>query len=392
MKVLKVLHELSSDALSELHKSRREAVWASVGGVLRGGRLWLSYIGRHIDTNAGEKHAIKRVDRLLGNKHLCSERVAWYRWIAQQSVGSSTHPIILVDWSNADLREEHYILRAALAVGGRALPLYEEVVGRLSDPQVEKRLLHRLAGILPQGCCPIIVSDAGFRTPWFRAVESMGWYYVGRVRHRNLVCPKDQHKWFSNKDLYEQANTRPKCVGEFHITKSSPFHTRLFVYKGKPKGRKYYVPHGTPARKKPGEVAREPWLLATNLPHGLRSAHRVVAIYRRRMQIEESFRDLKSPRCGFALRQNLGRDPQRIANLLLLCALAMLALWVMGLFGYQHGHHRLLQANTEKRRRVLSVVFVGKRLIAKQQPVLLSQLRQAIELLRASAIEQLHNY
>ncbi len=65
MQVLKLLHEMSSEALYGVHLGRRLSVWAAVGGLLRGRRLWLTHIGRSIDSGTSEKHAIKRVDRLL---------------------------------------------------------------------------------------------------------------------------------------------------------------------------------------------------------------------------------------------------------------------------------------------------------------------------------------
>ncbi len=43
---------------------------------------------------------------------------------------------------------------------------------------------------------------------------------------------------------------------------------------------------------------REPWLLAVSPSLSNLSAQAVVAIYAQRMQIEESFRDLKSERFG----------------------------------------------------------------------------------------------
>ena len=396
MQAVKLLHELSAQSLGQIHQRRRESLWAGVSGVLRGGRLSLTHIGRHLDTQAGEKHAIKRIDRLLSNTHLWDERVQCYRWIGSVTVSSTQHPIVLVDWSNADQRQEHYILRAALAVGSRAIPLYEEVHTRLSDPKVERRFLQRLADVLPGECVPIIVSDAGFRTPWFKAAASMGWYYVGRIRHRHLVCEPGQEQWRSNKAFYRQANSRPKCLGEYFITRNTPWRTRLYLYKAKPKGRTYYTAYGKPARarhcEKPAASAREPWLLATNLPHGLRSAHRIVAIYRRRMQIEEGFRDLKSTRNGLAFRHNLGRNPRRLAILLLIAALATLALWLLGLYARQAGIDRKLQANTVRNKAVLSVIFIGQRLVARDETVPITQLRAAIEQLRLRAVEQLSNF
>lgn len=191
---------MSGDALISVHLRRRLTVWAGVGGLLRGRRLWLTHIGRSLDTGTTEKHAIKHVDRLLGNRQLTGERLQWYQWIARLLVSECAHPVVLVDWSNLDQRQELTVLRAALAVGGRAIPLYEAVAYRYANVKVEKRFLKRLKDILPAGRCPILVSDAGFRTPWLRLVESMGWYYVGRIRHRHLVAQGDACEWDSNKN------------------------------------------------------------------------------------------------------------------------------------------------------------------------------------------------
>lgn len=52
-----------------------------------------------------------------------------------------------------------------------------------------KRFLQRLPEVPPKVECPIVVTDAGFRAPWFRAVEAMGWHGLGRLRDRNYLRP-----------------------------------------------------------------------------------------------------------------------------------------------------------------------------------------------------------
>ena len=49
------------------------------------------------------------------------------------------------------------------------------------------------------------------------------------------------------------------------------------------------------------------------------------------MQIEQSFRDLKSHRYGCAFEDTLTRDPRRLEMLLLIHALASLVAWLEGL-------------------------------------------------------------
>jgi hypothetical protein len=65
------------------------------------------------------------------------------------------------------------LLRASVAVEGRSVTLYEEVhpPRRLNNRRVQDRFLEKLARIRPAGCEPVILTDAGFRSPWFDAVE-----------------------------------------------------------------------------------------------------------------------------------------------------------------------------------------------------------------------------
>jgi len=51
-----------------------------------------------------------------------------------------------------------------------------------NSPVSHNPFLKELAAILPQRCCPLIVTDAGYRNTWFREVERLGWFWLGRVR------------------------------------------------------------------------------------------------------------------------------------------------------------------------------------------------------------------
>lgn len=106
------------------------------------------------------------------------------------------------------------------------------------------------------------------------------------------------------------------------------------------------------------------------------------------MQIEQGFRDLKAPRHGFALRQNRGHRVERVANLLLVSALGVLASWLMGLHGYAWRLHQGMQANTENRRKVLSVFFVGLRLLTRQVSIKRSEFHDALGILHRDVAAQ----
>ncbi len=359
-----LLHKWLSDVLPEMHMKRREALGAVMSGVFRSGKLAVTSFGRAISGKAKEKHNIKRADRLLSNKHVQSERLAIYAALAQQAVGKTQRPIIIVDWSDVDGRRKFYLLRAATPVQGRSMTIYEEVhcVDTKEKRETHKKFLATLKEILPQGCKPIIVTDAGFRNPWFQQVSALGWNFVGRVRNREKVKYSDENCWIGAKSLYSQASTSPKLLQAMILTKSNPLGCSLVLYKAKPKGR---ISRGKMGRKKQSRTslvnsarAREPWLLASSLDAG---AKEIVRIYSTRMQIEEAFRDLKCPRYGLSLYQNGTYKIERLRVLVMIGSLTTAFAWLLGKATEIAGKHRMFQANTVSHTTVLSAVFIGVR-------------------------------
>lgn len=83
-------------------------------------------------------------------------------------------------------------------------------------------------------------------------------------------------------------------------------------------------------RKVHSDPEVEPWLLVAS-PSLALSAHQLITLYSRRMWIELSFRDLKSPRYGQAFEDSLTRNGVRIEVLLLLSAMAAFATWLVGM-------------------------------------------------------------
>jgi hypothetical protein len=303
---------------------------------------------------------------LLSNTRLHDERRSIYGFVTRLSIGSQTRPVITIDWSDLDDCKRHFLLRASVALQGRALTLYEQVytVKSKEKPKSHLAFLNTLHAMLPVGCRPIIVSDAGFRTPWFRQVESFGWDWVGRVRNRTLAALAGR-TWQPCKSLYAKASATPKALGQAHLTRTNPFACRLVVYKGKPKGRVHLNRFGRPARnshsRKQAAAQREPWLLATSLPATHSLAKHVVKIYSLRMQIEEAFRDLKSTRFGLSLELHLTYQVERLQVLLLIATLALLVAWLIGRALEITAQHRHYQANTVTDRAVLSTIFIGLR-------------------------------
>jgi len=89
----------------------------------------------------------------------------------------------------------------------------------------------------------------------------------------------------------------------------------------------------------------------------------VVSIYSLRMQIEESFRDLKCHRWGWSLRHCKSRSRARLEILLLVASIAIVIQQLVGLAGEACGLSHRHQANTVRSRRVLSVFLLGAYLL-----------------------------
>ena len=362
MQVLPFLHKTFAYTLPAIHGRRLDAFMTAVGALLHNGALALTALGRALHTQAQPKHAIKRIDRLLGNRHLHAERPLFYRLWLHLLAGNRPHPVLLVDWSPLDRHGAHFLLRMALPIGGRALPVYEKVHTTEGCPKAQQRCLDALEALLPTGCRPIIVSDAGFRRPWFQAVEAKGWFYVGRLRTReDLQLPSGE--WSRATALHPLARDRPQALGDIKLTRRHGFVTQLYLYREKAKGRKDLNTRKQAARSKKSRVCaqreREPWVLLANVPKTANVAKRVVGLYRLRMQIEEGFRDLKNRRFGFDLRRHGCRSAERIEILLLIAAVATYTVLVCGLVEQRRGTARRYQANTERKRPVLSLFYLG---------------------------------
>ena len=80
------------------------------------------------------------------------------------------------------------------------------------------------------------------------------------------------------------------------------------------------------------------------------------------------------------MRYSNSKKPQRVAVLLLIAALATFAQWLAGLVAEAQNWSRLFQANTETKRRVLSVVFIGRRMFNTERftitPTMINQALQ----------------
>ena len=369
MQAQQVLHKLILNSCIDMHKIRRESLEANVMSALTGQRLTVTDLGRSIRSETCHKHNIKRADRLLSNSHLHQERLPIYRSLCHQLIRSQTRPVILIDWSDMDEYKQHFLLRAAIAFEGRSITLYEEVhtIKTKEKLATHQQFLIQLKTMLPSHCCPILVTDAGFRTTWFKSVESLGWDWVGRVRNKHYLRWRTGGRWFDAKQCYQLASSHPRYLGEGVLTVRNQIHCQLVIYQGKLKGRKHKNRLGKIAAnaysRKKAQAQREPWLLATSLSPSSTLAKQVVKLYRCRMQIEEGFRDIKSHRFGFSLNYHRTNSVKRLQVLLLIASLALLVVCILGLALTLSNLQYQFQANSVRHKRVLSINFIGLQMV-----------------------------
>lgn len=351
------------------HAKRWSALWRAVTGLMDGGQLWLTALGRSLPGATSDKHRIKAADRLLGNAAVQRALPKLGAVLATFLVRRIRRPVILIDWTGGG-SSAFYMLCASLRFRGRALPLWSRTfpIKRKCSPSAEREFLQELVELVPRSCRPILVSDAGFHLEWFEAVGGIGWDFVGRLRGRKKAIRNDV--LVSLEELHTLAGKRPKCLGACLLRSKRNMVHRPFrlLLSAKPrlKGRQRLTTLGTKGRntadRQRSTAAREPLLLVTSLTDKSRV---IVDVYRTRMQIEETFRDLKNHRFGWSLEDVGCRTAARIDVLLLVAALAMVAMHLVGLAACLHGLERGLQANTERNRPVFSSFFLAKLVVSR---------------------------
>ena len=360
MRVDRMVLQLCRGCRALVHERRFQAFLAITRAIADSRQLSVTAVGRCIKGRTFPKHGIKRVDRALSNPRMQGECPVFFSALARALIGASQRPVVLVDWTKA--ASNFHALVAAVPVDGRALSIYAEVhpEKKLGNRRVEARFLRALGEILPFGCRPILVTDAGFRGPFLRELQARGWDFVIRLRSNTRMRPIGETDWTSVSELYSTATSRARRLGTFELFRTQKRLTTDLVlaprrqypkkhpWRGRSSGR-----GGLCAKTVAG--GKEPWLLVTSLPL---SAEQIVNIYSKRMQIEETFRDTKNPRFGWCLRHVRSHSAARLTVLLLFAAIAMAAVVLVGMAAEAAGIRWRYQANTRSTR-VLSLFLLG---------------------------------
>ena len=381
MQTQEIVTRLLQCCLPFMHAARWQALRDVAHAAVGGKALTLTALALGTSRDIHLRHRIKCVDRLLANAHLEQECIDAYRALAQEWLSGLPQLLIVVDWSPVTDDMQWHLLRASVVVDGRSITLFEEVHPRkhLAALKVHKQFVKRLATLMPI-CAqpPIVITDAGFRTTWFRLIAKQGWCWIGRTRNRDFVRRQDG-EWFAAKNLYAEATAVATDLGAYEAVRNRPLACRFALIKTKPTGRKLKYPSGKEKRhtqaNKSAECNREPWLLSYSPSLAYLGAAAIVKLYAQRMRIEEQFRDTKNAAHGMGLAQAKSRGKRRLQALLLIAHIAAMAKRLIGEAAQALQLQLQLMSNNIKNRKTISVMTLATRVI--ERPDLLKKILDA---------------
>lgn len=364
----RLLYEAMEEGCPYIHQTRLESVLDVAEGLRESQNLSLSAIGRKLTGEAKVKSKIKKVDRLEGNTKLHKELSGLYKGLSNfvfKYISQDEVLPIIVDLCFMMDDRGIQMLSAEIATKGRSIPLYREVFTEGELKGRANNFLRQLSLNIPKDREVIIIMDAGFYEDWLQAVESFGWYWVLRVRQGKSV-KIGENDWRSIKDWVPDIGKRTANHAKVLLTKKHKHACRIVTTRKDLKGRKAKVSRGRTTSKIASGMysaaAKEPWILATNLPASYKGPQ-VVNLYAKRMQIEESFRDVKSHQLGLGARYIQTKCTYRWSVKMLLAAIVQITYWVIGVIGHSQGMQQLFQANTVKDKKVFSYFTLGKLII-----------------------------
>ena len=324
------------------HAARVRSLADSVVGVVQVGALGIHAIGRGLAAAKGlcDKHAIKQVDRCVGNEKLDVEvlQAAWVKhWCANR-----TEMVVNLDWTEFG-DDGHSMLVLSLQTDhGRSMPLVWKSVdtkslkGRRNGSEDE--LLVRFRSLVPDGIKVTVVADRGFGDQKLYAFlrDDLRFDYI--IRFRGVVAVTDA----AGNSVPARDRTKPD--GRLRVVRGGSVTADMAP-----------VPLVVLVHEK---GMKEGWCLATSRDDLTGST--VKRLYGKRFTCEETFRDVKDWRFGFGMRWQRVSSLARRDRMMLMAVLALHVLSLLGRAGENAGLGRLLMASTSTTR-TLSLVRQGLR-------------------------------
>lgn len=270
MHAVTVLQKCLSSVFSQMHAARARVLLGAVAALLGGRRLILMDRARAGPGAERVRAPLTRLDRLLGNRHLAQARERFYAAMTHWLI-RPPRPVMVIDWSDIKVDGSYHLRRAGMPVGGRTRTVLEAIYPerQKNSPRAERQFLRRLQALLPPGVKPIIVTDAGFRAPWFRAVTKLGGDDGGRLRNRPRVQLTEGPEWIANRVLHREARVQPKRFGAARVVQNAPGRCDLVPVRKRRRGRKHLMPRDARAAAsaaRPNRATANPGCSQPRLP------------------------------------------------------------------------------------------------------------------------------
>jgi len=293
-----------------LRLSQAKTLAILVGAAMSVQRISLANIGRAMGGLA--KHQIKRCWRFCANERV--ETADAMRGIVAKLLQKRKKKLLVaLDW--VDFKGFQTLL-ASVVLKGRSIPICWSSTtnhvydGYRSRNAFEESLLLVLRSMIPGKIKVIILADRGFgRTALASFCQQQGFGYLIRIQPKVTVRLHG---------FYGKLLDYPVYKGIAKVLQRVAYRSDGAVIQS-------VVVHW---RKNLPQKRDECWFLMTDQSG---SAHQLCRLYGQRMTIEQLFRDDKSKRNGWSLRDTQITKPDRIDRLLLILAIAYLLLCGLGL-------------------------------------------------------------
>ena len=172
----------------DVHAKRVLSLAKATTGVLSSGSLAVAAIGQGMAHTCGTKtkHAVKQVDRLVGNDKV--DVWDYFRLWVPHVVAERQHIVVAVDWTDFSRDGHQTVSLNLLTSHGRAIPLVWRTVESRGlkghRNEYEDSVLRRLHEVLPEGVAVTVIADRGFFDVELLEVlrDCWGFGYVVRMR------------------------------------------------------------------------------------------------------------------------------------------------------------------------------------------------------------------
>jgi len=332
--------------------------------------LSITEIGKKLTSKTTVKSKINAAHTFVNNCKLESNIMRIYKGLAHFFWGNTKELVVLVDWTGA-CSAGYHALEASVVGHGRSIPIYHEIHSELEqeNAEVHRQFLLRLHEVIPSHTSVTIITDAGFHRDWFQQVIDLGWDVIGRIYSLYCYQIEGEKYWCKVKDIVFGGVGKALAIGKVKLGKTKKsMEGYLYSYKEKLSGKIRNKKNKYPSHDKAhSDYYKNGWVIFSSLN---KPAQFLVAYYKKRMQIEQNFKDIKNEQLGLGLKRNLSSGKTRINMLFFLAVLLIIIAWWFGLMIESINRHRAYQANTIKHKRVRSFIHLA-RMAFRHEPELL---------------------